>query len=321
MFVAIQAALSVGGRGENIPSDAASANPEPTTSLSTAKPSTPTVKTTALLLKAEATSAAGCDLASTQSGALKRVAGSDNILRESPKPDGTKLINKRATAAIKETHYLTIDSSVTVREECSKSGWSRVQVVEPSHMAASHVGWVKSSVLRNPQKNANGTLIFSEDDIVWDKDTMHHKKLVLAGVNKIHQENPRCKDIDVGSVSKSTSRGTKADPVFFVLCGKGTDSFNAFFAKSDVEKGVNLDGVNLDSSQAVYLCQAHIKNNANYPSTVNLSVLQVIEHPNGRTTVNASFTAKNSFNLELKYNLHCLVDKKGFIEAQIAEAR
>lgn len=264
---------------------------------------------------------AACDEASTQSGVLKRVTGDENVLRNSPTPNGSKLINKKATAAFKETHYLTIDPSVTVREECSKSGWSRVQVVEPRHLTDTHIGWVKSDVLRGQQKNANGTLTFSEDDIVWDKGTTPYKKLVVAGVNKVHQENPRCRDIDVATVTKSPSKGTKTDPVFFVSCGRGTDSFNAFFSKSDIEKGVSLSGANLDRSQAVDLCRAHIKNKANHPSSVDFSVLQVIEHANGRTTVDASFTAKNSFNLEAKYKVHCLLNQNGIMEAQIAEAR
>ena len=45
------------------------------------------------------------------------------------------------------------------------------------------------------------------------------------------------------------------------------------------------------------------------------------EHPNGRTQVQSSFTAKNSFGLELKFNISCLLDENGFIEGNISEAR
>lgn len=37
--------------------------------------------------------------------------------------------------------------------------------------------------------------------------------------------------------------------------------------------------------------------------------------------VQSSFTAKNSFGLELKFNISCLLDENGFIEGNISEAR
>jgi len=48
--------------------------------------------------------------------------------------------------------------------------------------------------------------------------------------------------------------------------------------------------------------------------------LAVTEHPNGRTRVNSTFTAKNSFNLEVKFKIACLLDENGFIEANINES-
>lgn len=76
--------------------------------------------------------------------------------------------------------------------------------------------------------------VFTEADFLWDKKTEPHKKVIIAGVNKIHRENPGCKTIDTSSAYVS-SRGTAADPVFFVTCGTGRNAFNVFFSKADVQ--------------------------------------------------------------------------------------
>ena len=80
----------------------------------------------------------------------------------------------------------------------------------------------------------------------------------------------------------------------------------------------------IDKSQAVGLCEAYAKKHAARPSTVDFSRfmdIAVTEHPNGRTRVTSTFTAKNSFNLEVKFNISCLLDASGLIEANINEAK
>ena len=80
----------------------------------------------------------------------------------------------------------------------------------------------------------------------------------------------------------------------------------------------------IDRSRAIDLCESHAKSKVNHPSTFSFSRvmdLAVNEHPNGRTTVTSSFTAKNSFNLELKHNIRCILDANGLIEANISEAK
>lgn len=265
-----------------------------------------------------------CSSTSTKSGQLRRVKGSENFLRAAPKRDSAKLINERATAAFKETHYLTIDSSVVVNEECSESGWSRVRVVQPESLSGTHIGWIKSDVLRTSPRNADGKEVFSETDFTWDKGTSPYKKVIVAGVNRIHQQNQRCRSVDTASIAKSTSKGSAADPVFYVTCRDGSDSFNAFFSKSEVEKNASMDGGHIPREKAVNLCEAYVRASATHPSTVDFSKvmsLQVVEHPNGRTTVNSTFTAKNGYGVEAKYNVSCMLDKSGAIEGNIAEAK
>ena len=166
---------------------------------------------------------------------------------------------------------------------------------------------------------------FTEADFYWDKKTRAYKKTIIAGVNKIHRENARCKTIDPGSAYISSNKGTRSDPVFYVTCGTGAGTFNAFFSKSEIEKGTTMAAAkHIDRNRAIDLCEAYAKENSTHPSAVSFSRimdLAVTEHPNGRTTVFSSFTAKNSFNLKLKYNIRCLCDANGLMEGHISEAQ
>ena len=115
------------------------------------------------------------------------------------------------------------------------------------------------------------------------------------------------------------------NPVFFVTCGKKHKVFNVFFSKSDVEEDKKFRAKkHISEVEAIALCENYAKANARHPSTVDFSKvmdLSVYETPNGRTRVTSTFTAKNSFNLELKHNIYCLLDNSGLIEASISEAK
>ncbi len=113
--------------------------------------------------------------------------------------------------------------------------------------------------------------------------------------------------------------------MFFVTCGKGHKVFNVFFSKSDVEKDKKFrEKKHISKSRATDFCESYTKSNVTHPSTVDFSRimdLSVYETPNGRTRVTSTFTAKNSFNLEIKYKISCLLDSGGLIEASINEAK
>ncbi len=263
-----------------------------------------------------------CGAKSVKTNRSLGVNGSENTLFSAPSPTGIRLVNAKATAALGTKTYLSIDKSTTVQEECTQDGWSRIQVTSPEYLRESHRGWVKSTALRTPSADASGKRVFTEADFYFDKKSAPHKATIIAGVNKIARENDRCKDIDPSSATISTSKGTPANPVFYVTCGKGASVHNVFFSKSDVELGKAMAAAqNLPRTVAVDLCEKHVKSNANHPSTVKFSSERVMEHANGRTTVEGSFKAKNSFNLELAYDVKCLLDSKGVIEASINEKR
>ena len=273
-------------------------------------------------------SAAGlqpCGKDSAKTGQTLRVSGSDIPIRSGPTTKSDKIINQKATEIFRKTHYATIDNTVVVFEECTQAGWSKISVSEPEWLRESHRGWVPSKFLRGQKIQPGGFTVFTEEDFLWDKKTAPYKKTIVQGVNKIHRENSRCKDIDPSSAYISGGKGTKTDPIFYVTCGKNAAAFNVFFSKADVEAGNRFAAAeHIQKTRAVDLCEAYAKANAAHPSTVYFSRimnLAISEHPNGRTAVTSSFTAKNSFNLELKFNIKCLLDRSGLLEANIAEAR
>ena len=274
-------------------------------------------------LPAVSSTAEPCGAESTRVDAPRLVKGEDHPLRLTPSKSAKRVVNKKATAALGRTQYAVVDYSTEVTEECMNGEWSRIHVDKPEWLRDSHVGWVPSNVLKGEPRDAQGHRLYTEADFSWDNNTRPHKAIIVSGVNKIHRENPRCRDIDTGSAYISGSKGTKKNPVFFVTCGTGRHAHNVFFSKSDIETGRTLGAVkHIDRSRGIALCEAYAKNSARHPSTVSFSRvmdLAVDEHPNGRTTITSSFTAKNSFNLELKHGIRCLLDANGVIEAHVSE--
>ena len=265
-----------------------------------------------------------CGSGSTKSERILGVNGSDVVLHSAPNAKSEKLINQKATQITNTTQYLKIDASVTVVEECAQGDWSKIRVKSPEWLQSSHKGWVESSFLIGQKKMSGGSSAFTEADFVWDKKITPYKSIIVAGVNKVHRDNPQCKTIDPATAYISSDKGSSSDPVFFVTCGTGAGTFNAYFSRSEVEKGSELgEAKHLERSRAINLCESYAKSKTKLPSTFTFSrviALTVKEHPNGRTTVTSSFAAKNSLNLELKHNIRCLLDATGLLEANISEA-
>jgi len=266
-----------------------------------------------------------CGSSSTKTGKTYKINGSEINVRKGPGINFNKIVNQKATKILKKTHYITLDNSVTVVEECSQGKWSKIRVTNPSYLSQSHRGWIASKFLCSKKVDSSGKELFTEADFYFDKKTRPYKNIIISGVNKIHRENSRCKDIDTSSAYISSTKGSKSNPVFYVTCGKKSKIFNVFFSKSDVENDKKFKAKRyINKSRATNLCENYAKSKASHPSTVDFSRimdLSIYETPNGRTRVTSTFTAKNSFNLELKHRISCLLDSNGLIEASISEAK
>ena len=76
------------------------------------------------------------------------VRGSSHYLKDRPSTSGNRKINQKATRALGETMYVSIDYSTRVFVECylPSTKFAYVRVQEPSYLRE-HRGWVPSSVL------------------------------------------------------------------------------------------------------------------------------------------------------------------------------
>lgn len=178
----------------------------------------------------------------------------------------------------------------------------------------------------NSKQTTKQARVFAEDEFYWDKYNRAYKDIIIKGVNKVFRDNSRCHSLDPQTATKSSNKGTKTDPVFYVTCEtKEGDVFNAFFSKSEVESDTSLSAIkHIDQSDAISLCKQYVKANATHPSTVDFSTfmdLSVTNFPNGRTRLASTFTAKNSLNMEAKFDVECMFDGGALIEGTILESQ
>ena len=92
-----------------------------------------------------------CGNDSQSSGLKLRVSGNNINVRVGPGTKYGKVINQKASKIFRKTHYASIDQSVTVIEECTKSGWSKIRVIDPDYLSESHRGWVATKFLKKPR--------------------------------------------------------------------------------------------------------------------------------------------------------------------------
>ena len=243
-------------------------------------------------------------------------------LRSEASVSSDKVKNEKASKILGKDQFHRIDNSTTVRRLCVQSEWTEVRIVTPDWLT--HVrGWVPNEALREIERTKHSVRVYVEADFYWDKDTSRYKDEIVAVVNKIANDNKRCKPIDTSSVAKSSSRSREGDPVFFVTCGSGSGVFNDWFRPTDAGNNVQFAAKEpLPKNLAAEVCENAAKTAAIHPSTVEFSRLwdfAYLPYPSGRARVISSFKAKNSLNLELKFRIDCLFDGNRLIETNIAE--
>lgn len=272
-------------------------------------------------LAAKTSVQSSCAMGQPGSGSVVAVIGSFEP-RTSPSERGARIKNEKASSILRELHYHAIDSSTTVRQVCTDGDWSEVQIVTPEWLTFVK-GWVPNNILRGIERTASGTRVYVESDFFWDEDTSKYKLQIVALVNKIAQEHAGCSTVDTASVALSPSKSKPNDPVFFVTCTPSGIPFNVWFRPSDVDKKFTAVSA-IPQADAVIACEQAAKARAMHPSTVDFSRFMDVAYmmrQDGRVALDSTFTAKNAFNLELKYRIRCLFDGQTLIEANIAEAQ
>jgi hypothetical protein len=178
-------------------------------------------------------------------------------VRHAPEETAPRVLNAKATEVFGSPHYVSLDTTFRVVEDCRQNGWSKIRTAEPAEMMTSHRGWISSAALITEEEFSR--VGYTEADFSFDAQTRPHRAMIVRAVNKIRQEDPRCKDhLSPGSVSLSRDRSKPREPVFFVTCGKGTGTVNVYFSQSDLAEGKTFaPPAHIDRSRAVDLCEAY----------------------------------------------------------------
>ncbi|MCT2562195.1 hypothetical protein [Chryseobacterium herbae] len=85
---------------------------------------------------------------------IYEIKGENIFLRDGPGKNYDKLVNQKATDVIGEAQYLQVDYTCTISIEQEKNNWAKVRIVEPSHLSATHSGWIP---LKNIIKDGSQT--------------------------------------------------------------------------------------------------------------------------------------------------------------------
>lgn len=240
--------------------------------------------------------------------------------RKTPSMSGLSIRNEKASSALGRAHFHQIDNSTTVKHLCVDGDWSEIKIATPAWLTFVQ-GWVPTDVLRGIERTASGQRVYVAEDFIWDRDTGRYKPEIVTIVNRIAQEHKGCSTIDTASIAQSPSRSKHGDPVYFVTCGT---SFNVYFRISDAEDDKAFAAPQaISQADAVLACEQAARSAAVHPSTVDFSRIVDVSYSardDGWVSLDSSFTAKNGFNLKLRYRIRCLFDVNYLVESSIVEA-
>ncbi|MDT3402257.1 hypothetical protein [Mucilaginibacter terrae] len=78
---------------------------------------------------------------------LYTIKKDDVVIRSGPGEKFPRLINEKATEALHETQYCTVDRSVKAEVLAKKANWTKIRIIEPEWLSDTHVGWIPDDVL------------------------------------------------------------------------------------------------------------------------------------------------------------------------------
>lgn len=207
---------------------------------------------------------------------------------------------------------------------CVLGDWLQVRIVaiggrtkdqgKPMHL---ETGWVERRFIAEPTDDQKHGLFW---DIENNKDIPPaDKDWVRIGALRVLSDNKECKRIDNGSLDKNR---------IYVGCddlsenGIWLSHWSVSFDRADVLSGKPIvPPTPYDEAASRKMCNEAIMRKANFPSTVviNSHGRMTINRQYGNRGIFQSFTAKNTYGLELTYNSRCLITPDGKLEIEVTE--
>ena len=199
----------------------------------------------------------------------------------------------------------TVDDSFALNQLCASGTWSLIKVVGPSEFR-SWQGWVPSENVRKVQTNNVGRRIYRASDFDWPSRAVRSREAALTVMNRIMAQQPACEALDTANLVADDIGVT-----FSVPCFTETDTQSFSFSAADATNGRNFAPVAprsaMDKTRAFHACEDATKQRVNHSSTVDMSLMAIdFQHlGGGQTQLRTTFTAKNSFNAQLEFEVMC----------------
>jgi len=263
-----------------------------------------------------------CDASTILTGKNHNLNSDEVYVRSGPGADFTKIINKKATAVLDGTHYITVDTSSQVYEECTKGEWSWIRTVKPDWLQASHRGWIASNFL-DRDKPQSGKITYDtkiSTSALTPYTTKDYPKTVKKFKSRLAElevmrktaaemaiDSGKCDYVYMSEISDT--RGSLQKMVFWVDCRNGERIYlseDQITAKSKVATQKELAW---NEAEAIKACKQGIKNRSLLPSKVDLhSILGTSTYKSDITqnlVVRMDFDAMNALGAEMPYTAKC----------------
>lgn len=218
-----------------------------------------------------------------------------------------------------KTMPATLDASVAVRELCTSQGWSQVRVLGPQEMRELR-GWVPASALRRVPVSGSGRRIYQASDFDWPDGSLPFKSAAVLLMNRIMDQRQDCDALDTRSL---VMKGRGARAVFLIPCDT-TDGLVSFdFTATDAINGRSFARVEpIGKLDAIEACKGAALSRATHPSSVSFPTFDYDyrDGSNGKAELRTKFSARNSFNLEVGFDLTCSFVGSKLEKVSISEA-
>jgi len=219
----------------------------------------------------------------------------------------------------RDVRPVSIEPTMPVRELCRAGTWSYVSILQLPSDIGNAKGWVPTASLRQVTTDKNGRRIYGPADFEWVNGSARYQKAILTVVNRVMVQNPKCDAFNSQSIMMNKDR---AGPLIKVACFGETEQ-TVDFRPDDATNGRSFAPVDpIDEKTAREACWAAAKERATHPSTVDISTFggQFQPYEDGTASYRTTFSARNSFNLQLNYTIRCSFKGGEFTAVDIQES-
>lgn len=263
-----------------------------------------------------------CNESTEITGKKYNVLGSDINIRKGPGIDFDKIINQKATDIMKTTHYITIDDSTTVFEECIKDDWSWIRVIEPNWLQNSHRGWVASRFLDKGQDiggdkyarkiSPSAFSPYSKEDYpdTFSKygSRINEIEILRRKAAEVVVDSGKCDYVLMSELSMDNS-STVDNPQFWIDCRNKQRIYISELQIKNYSPILTQEEKSWDKHSAISACQKAIKDRALIPSKVDIHTILGTTYYKAPATHNVvlrmDFNARNALGTEIPYTATC----------------